>query len=89
MREEISLRFIRRLLSVLKKLNQNYEIIFIDDGSTDGTLNQLRQACKEDPSTKVISFLRNYGQTAALSAGIDFSKGSIIVPDGRGSPERS
>ena len=40
----------QRLLSVLKKLNQNYEII-IDDGSTDGTLNQLRQACKEDPST--------------------------------------
>lgn len=70
----------QRLLSVLKKLNQNYEIIFIDDGSTDGTLNQLRQACKEDPSTKVISFLRNYGQTAALSAGIDFSKGRIIVP---------
>lgn len=69
-----------RLLSVLKKLNRDYEIIFIDDGSTDDTLNQLRRICKENPSTKMISFIRNYGQTAALTAGIDFSKGNIIVP---------
>ena len=69
-----------RLLAVLKRLNRDYEIIFIDDGSTDDTLNQLRRICKEDPSTKVISFLRNYGQTAALTAGIDFSKGRIIIP---------
>ncbi len=69
-----------KLVSVLKKLNRGYEIIFIDDGSTDNTLNQLRLLCKKDSSTKVISFLRNYGQTAALSAGIDFSKGKIIIP---------
>ncbi len=69
-----------KLVSVLKKLNREYEIIFIDDGSTDSTLDQLRLLCKQDSSTKVISFLRNYGQTAALSAGIDFSKGKIIIP---------
>ena len=69
-----------KLVSVLKKLDRDYEIIFVDDGSTDNTLNQLRLLCKEDSSTKVISFLRNYGQTAALSAGIDFSKGKIIIP---------
>ncbi|OGP90867.1 MAG: glycosyl transferase [Deltaproteobacteria bacterium RBG_16_47_11] len=69
-----------KLISVLKQLRRGYEIIFIDDGSTDNTLNQLRIMSKEDPSIKVISFLRNYGQTAALSAGIDFSKGTIIIP---------
>jgi glycosyltransferase involved in cell wall biosynthesis len=69
-----------KLTSALKKLEQGYEVIFIDDGSTDNTLNHLRLISKEDPSVKVISFLRNYGQTAALSAGIDFSKGTIIIP---------
>ncbi len=80
MRKKIFLPFTKNCSPVLKKLNRDYEIIFIDDGSTDDTLNQLRRICKENPSTKVISFLRNYGQTAALSAGIDFSKGNIIVP---------
>lgn len=69
-----------RVLSVLKRLNRNYEIIFVDDGSTDSTLSKLRLVCKQDPSTKVISFSRNYGQTAAMSAGIDFSRGMIIIP---------
>jgi len=69
-----------KLTAVLKQLQQGYEVIFIDDGSTDNTLNHLRLISKVDPSVKVISFLRNYGQTAALSAGIDFSKGTIIIP---------
>jgi glycosyltransferase involved in cell wall biosynthesis len=69
-----------KLTAGLKQLQQGYEVIFIDDGSTDNTLNQLRLISKSDPSVKVISFLRNYGQTAALSAGIDFSKGTIIIP---------
>jgi glycosyltransferase involved in cell wall biosynthesis len=69
-----------KLTAVLKQLQQGYEVIFIDDGSTDNTIDHLRLISKDDPSVKVISFLRNYGQTAALSAGIDFSKGTIIIP---------
>jgi glycosyltransferase involved in cell wall biosynthesis len=69
-----------KLISTLKHLHQGYEVIFIDDGSTDKTLEQLRSVTQKDPKIKVISFLRNYGQTAAISAGIDFSKGTIIVP---------
>ena len=69
-----------RLISVLRQLAQTYEVIFIDDGSSDNTLKQLKLLCKQDPTVKVISFLRNYGQTSALTAGIDFSKGKIIIP---------
>jgi len=69
-----------KLISILRQLTRNYEVIFIDDGSTDNTLKQLKLLCQKDPTIKVISFLRNYGQTSALTAGIDFSKGKIIIP---------
>jgi glycosyltransferase involved in cell wall biosynthesis len=69
-----------RLTSTLKKTGRPYEIIFIDDGSTDGTLEVLLDISRMNPNLKVISFTRNFGQTAALSAGIDFSKGDIIIP---------
>lgn len=57
----------------------DYEIIFIDDGSTDNGLNILRQLQKSDPKIRVISFRRNFGQTAALSAGFEHAKGEIII----------
>ena len=69
-----------RLTSVLNRIGKDYEVIFIDDGSSDGTLSLLRPICKKDPRIKFISFSRNFGQTSALSAGIDFSKGKIIIP---------
>ena len=69
-----------KLTSVLEHIDKNYEVIFIDDGSSDDTLNILKPICKKDPRIKFISFSRNYGQTSALSAGIDFSKGKIIIP---------
>ena len=55
-------------------------MIFIDDGSTDATLAELARAAKTNPNFKVISFKRNVGQTGAMMAGIDFSKGGVIVP---------
>ena len=57
----------------------DYEIIFIDDGSTDNSLNILRGLQKSDPKLRVISFRRNFGQTAALSAGFEHAKGDIII----------
>ena len=69
-----------KLAIALKKAGKPYEMIFVDDGSSDGSLEILQDLRARNPNIKVISFSRNFGQTAALSAGIDFSKGDIIVP---------
>jgi len=67
------------LKKVLDSLEKDYEIIFVDDGSTDKTYHLLRQICKKDRKVKVVVFRRNFGQTAAISAGFDYAKGEIIV----------
>jgi glycosyltransferase involved in cell wall biosynthesis len=64
----------------LDALGRSYEIIYVDDGSTDGSLDLLRRLAERDPRIRVIALRRNYGQTAALSAGIDHARGRILVP---------
>jgi dolichol-phosphate mannosyltransferase len=60
-------------------INQRFEVIAVNDGSSDGTLAQLKQQAERYPELKIIDLRRNYGQTAALMAGIDHSSGEIIV----------
>ena len=69
-----------KLMTALKKAGRPYEVIFVDDGSSDGTLEVLLDLKGKNPNVKIISLSRNFGQTAALSAGIDSSKGDIIIP---------
>ncbi len=57
----------------------DYEIVFIDDGSTDDSLSVLIKLQKDDPKVRIIRFRKNFGQTAALSAGFAHSQGKIIV----------
>lgn len=64
---------------VLNNTGQSFEIIYVDDGSTDNSYKILKEIGKKDKSVRVIGFLRNYGQTAAISAGFDYSKGKVIV----------
>lgn len=69
----------RRLVDVLERTGRSFEIIFVDDGSEDGTLAILKKARDGDDRIKIVSFRRNFGQTAALAAGFDFSQGGIVV----------
>jgi len=67
----------------------SYEIIFVDDGSTDNSVAVLSDIQSGDPKVRVICFRRNFGQTAALSAGFKYARGRIIVPmdaDGQNDP---
>jgi len=68
-----------RLRTVLEKLEGDYEIIFVDDGSTDGSFDVLRDLARRDERVKVIRFRRNYGQTAAMYAGFEHATGEVIV----------
>jgi glycosyltransferase involved in cell wall biosynthesis len=77
--EENILRLHAELKQALTALGQTYEIIYVDDGSKDASFQRLSQVASDDPSVTVIRFRRNYGQTAALSAGINHSQGEIII----------
>ncbi|MCK5511319.1 MAG: glycosyltransferase family 2 protein [Thermodesulfovibrionia bacterium] len=69
----------KALKSSMDKGGRNYELIFIDDGSTDRTLRFLQQLVRKDSTVRVLSFRRNFGQTAAFAAGFDHAKGDVIV----------
>jgi glycosyltransferase involved in cell wall biosynthesis len=69
----------RRLSGVLASLGQTYEIVFVDDGSSDGTYFDLCAIAAGDPAVRLVKLARNYGQTAALAAGFDRACGAIIV----------
>ncbi len=68
-----------QLSSVLKSLNRKYEIIFVDDGSTDGTFKNMLKVHEKDDRVKIIKFRKNFGQSAALKAGFDHAKGDFII----------
>jgi len=69
-----------RISSALEGLDRSAEVIYVDDGSTDDSLDALRKIASDDRRVTVIALRRNYGQTAAMSAGIDAARGSILIP---------
>jgi glycosyltransferase involved in cell wall biosynthesis len=69
----------RRLGAVLLLVGLDAEIIYVDDGSTDGTADIVAAVARRDPRVRVVSLARNYGQTAALAAGFDAAGGDVIV----------
>lgn len=69
----------RELDAVLRTIADVYEIIYVDDGSTDGSADILKQLAEEQPHTRAVLLRRNYGQTAAFAAGIAHSRGDVII----------
>jgi glycosyltransferase involved in cell wall biosynthesis len=69
-----------KIQAALKTLGKRAEVIYVDDGSTDKSLEILRKIAAADERVRVVSFRRNYGQTAAMSAGIDAATGEILIP---------
>src|SRR3954452_5440823 len=69
-----------KLDEALKALGRSAEIVYVDDGSSDGSLGILRHIAQLDPRVRVVALRRNYGQTAAMAAGIDAARGKVLIP---------
>jgi glycosyltransferase involved in cell wall biosynthesis len=77
--EEGSVRALHaELLEAISPLKKTYEVIFIDDGSTDNTFNTLKEIAKKDKNVRVLKFRGNFGKSTALQAGFDHSQGEVV-----------
>ena len=72
--------FIERVTPVLNDLKISYEILFVDDGSTDRTAEVIRESAARDPAVRLVRLTRNFGKEAALTAGLDFARGDGVIP---------
>ncbi|MCX6960115.1 MAG: glycosyltransferase family 2 protein [Chthoniobacterales bacterium] len=69
-----------KIKEVMDRLGRRYEVIFVNDGSTDGSAAMLDGLAAQNPEAKVVHFRRNFGQTAAMMAGFDHASGDVIIP---------
>jgi len=76
--ENVALQY-KNITDNMDAAKLKYEIIFVDDGSTDRSVEILAEIAKKDRRVKIVQFRRNFGQTAAMAAGIDHSSGDIII----------
>jgi glycosyltransferase involved in cell wall biosynthesis len=72
-------RLYRAIVNSVVTLGISYEILFVDDGSSDNTVPIALELCEKDSRLRLIKFRRNYGQTPAMAAGIEHSRGSVLV----------
>ena len=68
-----------RVLSVMRGMNRPFELILVDDGSSDGSRDVYGPIADREPELKIVRFRRNFGQTAAMAAGFDIARGEIVV----------
>jgi glycosyltransferase involved in cell wall biosynthesis len=80
--EEAILEFVDRVGAILDGIakDEGWEILFVDDGSTDSTLSAIIAANHRDPRVRALSLSRNFGKEAALSAGLDHARGDAVIP---------
>ena len=77
--EQIISELCRRLVEAVKGITDNYEIIFVNDGSSDSSLLKLKEVCNANSNLHYISFSRNFGHQMAITAGMNYAKGEAIV----------
>ncbi len=78
--EKVIPLFMESILQILNDINLSYEIIFINDGSKDNTLDTLLATKEKYPGIRIINFSRNFGKEAAMTAGLDAARGEVIIP---------
>lgn len=72
--------FYQRVTSLMESEPYELEFIFVDDGSSDGTITAIRQLHEQDPRVKAVSCSRNFGKEYALTAGLQYSVGDAVIP---------
>ncbi len=70
---------VRRLVPVLERVARSFEVVFVDDGSSDDTMGALRRANEQDPRLTAVSFSRNFGKEIAITAGLDHTEADAVV----------
>src|SRR5262249_53779939 len=78
--EENLQRLNEKIFQALGRLGHSFEVIYVDDGSTDRSLDILKDFATADSRVRVVAFRRNYGQTAAMAAGINTARGAVLIP---------
>jgi len=78
--EDVINIFLTKIFVVLEELHKSYEIVFVNDGSRDNTLEILKHKAQEINEVRVISLSRNFGKEVALTAGLDMAHGEVVVP---------
>ena len=76
--QEVIAETYKRLTAVMVDMNESYELIFINDGSSDNTAHLIAEFCNSDPCVRLINFSRNFGHMAAISAGMEHARGQAI-----------
>lgn len=69
----------RRVRAVMEDLDEPWELVLVDDGSTDGSTDQMRHMAKSDPHVRPVIFARNFGHQLAVTAGLDYSRGQAVI----------
>jgi len=77
--QESVIHLYKAILKILKKIDKKCEIVFVDDGSTDRTYEIVSRLSQEDTNLRLVKFRKNYGQTPAMMAGIEYARGKILV----------
>ena len=72
--------FFDAVIPVLTRVTENFEIVCVNDGSSDTTINCLKRMSERDPRVRIISLTRNFGKELALTAGLDFAAGEAVIP---------